>query len=51
MNVPAPGLVPPRPGIEKEEPEFAHEDDIPRSEPHPDDVDEPIGQHQPPERE
>ena len=23
------GLVPPRPGLEKEEPELAHEDDIP----------------------
>jgi hypothetical protein len=44
MNVPAPGLVPPRPGLEKEEPEFADEEDIPRSEPHLDDIDELGGQ-------
>jgi hypothetical protein len=50
MNVPAPGLVPPRPGLEKEEPEFANEEDIPRAEPHPDDRDEPAGKRQPPER-
>jgi len=25
----APGLIPARPGLEKEEPELAHEDDIP----------------------
>jgi hypothetical protein len=25
----APGLVPPEPGLEKEEPELSHEDDIP----------------------
>jgi hypothetical protein len=30
MNSISPGLVPPRPGLEKEEPELAQEDDIPR---------------------
>lgn len=30
MNHPIePGLIPPEPGLEKEEPEQAHEDDIP----------------------
>jgi hypothetical protein len=31
MNLPgiAPGLIPPRPGLEREEPELAFEDDIP----------------------
>ena len=38
----APGVIPPLPGLEKEEPELANEDDIPRddrpqaSEPEPD---------------
>ena len=50
MNVPAPGLVPPRPGLEKEEPEFADEEDIPRAEPHPEDADEWAGKPPPRER-
>ena len=30
MNSIAPGVTPPLPGLEKEEPELAQEDDIPR---------------------
>ena len=29
MNPIAPGLIPPRPGLEREEPEQAYEEDIP----------------------
>jgi hypothetical protein len=36
----APGLIPAKPGIEKEEPELAQEDDIPRDE-RPEAADEP----------
>jgi hypothetical protein len=40
MNSIAPALVPPRPGLEKEEPELAQEDDIPRDD-RPQAADEP----------
>ena len=40
MNAIAPGLIPPKPGLEKEEPELAHEDDIPRDD-RPEATDEP----------
>jgi hypothetical protein len=30
MNPIKPALIPPRPGLEREEPELMHEDDIPR---------------------
>jgi hypothetical protein len=39
----APGLIPPMPGLEKEEPELAHEDDIPRDD-RPEAADEPPGE-------
>ena len=37
-----PGLTPPLPGLEKEEPELAQEDDIPRDD-RPEAADEPAG--------
>jgi hypothetical protein len=40
MNSITPGLIPPRPGLEKEEPELTHEDDIPRDD-RPQAADEP----------
>jgi hypothetical protein len=47
-----PGLIPPMPGLDKEEPEFANEEDIPRDEPHPESADESGGiQQRPRERE
>jgi hypothetical protein len=49
MNSIAPGLVPPRRGLEKEEPELAQEDDIPRDD-RPEAAEEPA-REQPKERE
>ena len=40
MNSITPGLIPPMPGLEKEEPELAEEDDIPRDD-RPEAADEP----------
>jgi hypothetical protein len=45
MNSITPGLIPPRPGLDKEEPELAHEDDIPRDD-RPEAADEPAREQQ-----
>jgi len=44
MNAITPGLIPPMPGLEREEPELAEEDDIPRDD-RPQAADEPEGDH------
>lgn len=43
-----PGLVPPEPGQEKEEPELSAEDDIPSDDGGERPADEPIGESRPP---
>lgn len=43
-----PGLVPPEPGQEKEEPELSAEDDIPSDDSGERPADEPVGEGQPP---